>query len=139
MPILHEWDSTDGYLRTVLIGPVGFEDMCRHLEAVARADAFGRAELIDARAVDGPPPSLSELRRLAGRARDLMGKTPPGPRAIVVDGSPVNTLVAELFSVFMAGPMQIDVFTSEAAARRWLRERSTPTRPELVGREQQAS
>jgi len=99
--------------------------MCRHLEAVARADAFGRAELIDARAVDGPPPSLSELRRLAGRARDLMGKTPPGPRAIVIDGSPVNTLVAELFSVFMAGPMQIDVFTSEAAARRWLREQTT--------------
>jgi len=113
--------------------------MCRHLEAVARADAFGRAELIDARAVDGPPPSLSELRRLAGRARDLMGKTPPGPRAIVIDGSPVNTLVAELFSVFMAGPMQIDVFTSEAAARRWLRQQSTPVGPELVGREQQAS
>jgi hypothetical protein len=65
-----------------------------------------------------------------------MGKTPPGPRAIVVDGSPVNTLVAELFSVFMAGPMQIDVFTSEAAARRWLRQQSTPTAPELVGREQ---
>lgn len=126
MPILHEWDSTDGYLRTVLIGPVGFDDMSHHLDAVARADAFGRPELIDARAVDGPPPSLSELRRLAGRARDLMGKTPPGPRAIVVDGSPVNTLVAELFSVFMAGPMNIDVFTSEAAARRWLREQFTP-------------
>ena len=123
MPILHEWDSTDGYLRTVLIGPVGFEDMSHHLDAVARANAFGRAELIDARAVDGPPPSLSELRRLAGRARDLIGKQLPGPRAIVVDGSPVNTLVAELFSVFMAGPMHIDVFTSEAAARRWLRER----------------
>lgn len=97
--------------------------MSHHLETVARADAFGRAELIDARAVDGAPPSLSELRRLAGRARDLMGKIPPGPRAIVVNGSPVNTLVAELFSVFMAGPMAIDVFTSEAAARRWLRER----------------
>ncbi len=135
MPILHEWDSTDGYLRTVLIGPVGFEDMSRHLEAVARADAFGRAELIDARAVDGPPPSLAELRRLAGRARDLMGKTCPGPRAIVVDGSPVNTLVAELFSVFMAGPMHIDVFTSEASARRWLREQATPVAAELVERQ----
>lgn len=106
--------------------------MSHHLDAVARADAFGRAELIDARAVDGPPPSLSELRRLAGRARDLMGRTPPGPRAIVVDGSPVNTLVAELFSVFMAGPMNIDVFTSEAAARRWLREKSTPVSADAV-------
>ena len=66
----------------------------------------------------------------------LMGKTPPGPRAIVVDGSPVHTLVAELFSVFMAGPMHIDVFTSEAAARRWLRERSTPAGAELMERAQ---
>jgi hypothetical protein len=106
--------------------------MCRHLEAVARADAFGRAELIDARAVDGPPPSLSELRRLAGRARDLMGKTSPGPRAIVIDGSPVNTLVAELFTVFMAGPMHIDVFTSEAAARRWLREQTTSAHADVL-------
>jgi len=136
MPILHEWDSTDGYLRTVLIGPVGFEDMSHHLEAVARADAFGRAELIDARAVDGAPPSLAELRRLAGRARDLMGKTSPGPRAIVVNGSPVNTLVAELFSVFMAGPMAIDVFTSEAAARRWLRERLSPVEANVAERSQ---
>jgi hypothetical protein len=120
----------------VLIGPVGFEDMSHHLDAVARADAFGRAELIDARAVDGPPPSLSELRRLAGRARDLAGKTPPGPRAIVVDGSPVNTLVAELFCVFMVGPMSIDVFTSEAAARRWLRERSSAAQPQLTAPEQ---
>jgi hypothetical protein len=106
--------------------------MSIHLDAVARADAFGRAELIDARAVDGPPPSLSELRRLAGRARDLIGQTPPGPRAIVVNGSPVNTLVAELFSVFMAGPMAIDVFTSEAAARRWLREQSCQTDASLT-------
>ncbi len=106
--------------------------MSHHLDAVARADAFGRAELIDARAVDGPPPSLSELRRLAGRARDLMGKTTPGPRAIVVDGSPVNMLVAELFTVFMSGPMTIDVFTSEAAARRWLREK-TATAPAYAG------
>jgi hypothetical protein len=64
-----------------------------------------------------------------------MGKTPPGPRAIVVDGSPVNTLVAELFSVFMAGPMHIDVFTSEAAARRWLREKSTQAAAEVVERQ----
>jgi len=110
--------------------------MSHHLEAVAQADAFGRAELIDARAVEGPPPSLSELRRLAGRARDLMGKTPPGPRAIVVNGSPVNTLVAELFTVFMAGPMSINVFTSEAAARRWLREQLSSTDGTLTERQQ---
>jgi len=117
MPILHEWNTADGTMRTVLVGPVGYEDMSRHLDEVARADAFSRPEIIDARGTDGPPPSLSELRRLAGRARDLMGRTPPGPRAIIVEG-PVNHLVAELFSVFMSGPMRIDVFTSEAVARR---------------------
>jgi hypothetical protein len=123
MPILHEWNAPNGVLRTVLIGPVGFEEIYRHLDEVAEANAFPRAELIDARATDGPPPSFSELRRLAAHARDLMGGAKPGPRAIVIDPSPLNKLAVELFCVFMSGPMNIDFFTSEAEARRWLRDR----------------
>jgi hypothetical protein len=124
MPILHEWNSPDGLLRTVLVGPVGFKEISQHLDDVAAAGMFGRAELIDARGTNGPPPSFSELRRLAARARDLGGATKPGPRAIVIGADPVTRLVSELFSVFMSGPMNIDVFTSEAEARRWLRQRS---------------
>ena len=120
MPILREWHSPDGLLRTVLVGPVSFEDMNEHLDQVAQANAFPRAELIDARAVESPPPSLAELRRLAARARDLMGRVPPGPRALVVETA-VGQLVAELFSIFMSGPMRVSVFRSEATARRWLK------------------
>ncbi len=122
MPILHEWDANEP-LRTVLIGRVTYEDMIVHIDAVARAGAFARPEIIDARRVEGPPPSLSELRRLAAHARDVMGEA-PAPRAIVINGSAVNALVAELFSVFMAGPMEMHVSRSEVEALRWLRERS---------------
>jgi hypothetical protein len=52
-----------------------------------------------------------------------MGGVKPGPRAIVIDPSPLNALAVELFCVFMSGPMNIDFFTSEAEARRWLRDR----------------
>jgi hypothetical protein len=127
-------------MRTVLVGPVGYDDIIRHLDQVARADAFGCAEIIDTRGTDGPPPSLSELRRLAAHARDLMGRGRPGPRAIIVDTA-INQLVSELFSIFMSGPMRIEVFTSESGARKWLREqldRSAPPR-ESVGTGVQAS
>jgi hypothetical protein len=52
MPILHEWNAPNGVLRTVLIGPVGFDEIYRHLDEVAEAGAFPRAELIDARGTD---------------------------------------------------------------------------------------
>jgi hypothetical protein len=107
----------------VLIGPVGFDEIYRHLDEVAEAGAFPRPELIDARGTEGPPPTFAELRRLAARARDLMGGAKPGPRAIVIESSPLNNLAVELFCVFMSGPMNIDFFTSEAEARRWLRDR----------------
>lgn len=115
-------------MRTVLVGPVGYEDIRRHLDEVAQADAFGCAEIIDTRGTDGPPPSLSELRRLAAHARDLIGRLPPGPRAIIVDTA-INQLVSEVFSVFMSGPMRIEVFTSESSARKWLRDQLGRTEP----------
>jgi len=101
----------------------------------SEAGAFPRAELIDARATEGPPPTFTELRRLAARARDLMGVAKPGPRAIVIDPSPLNALAVELFCVFMSGPMNIDFFTSEAEARRWLRDRLNGTGPAVDRRD----
>ncbi len=121
MPILHEWDNSEEPMRTVLLGPVGYEDMYRHLDDVAAAHAFPRAELIDARGVEGSGPTLAELRQLAGRARDLSRDGKLGPRAIVTEGGLVSLTVCKLFTAFMTGPMRIEVFTSEAAALRWLR------------------
>jgi len=80
---------------------------------------FRRAELIDARGATGPGPSVTELWQLADHARRLMAGIKPGPRAIVVEHW-LHYWTARVFSNFLTGPLAIEVFQSEPAARRWL-------------------
>jgi len=117
--ILYEWEASHAILRTVLVGPVSAEDIRQHLNKMARAEMFGRAELIDARGTVGPAPSVSELWSLADHARRLMAGLELGPRAIVVDDI-FNYWVSRVFANFMSGPMAIEVFRTEPAARQWL-------------------
>jgi hypothetical protein len=117
--ILYEWEASHAILRTVLVGPVGYEDIRQHLNKMARAQMFGRAELIDARGTSCPPPSVAELWLLADHARRLMSGLTLGPRAIVVENL-FHYCTARVFANFLSGPMPIEVFRTEPAARQWL-------------------
>ncbi|HUL72889.1 MAG TPA: hypothetical protein VLT86_07295 [Vicinamibacterales bacterium] len=121
--ILYEWEASHAILRTVLVGPVSAEDIRQHLNAMAKAEMFGRAELIDARGTVGPAPSVSELWLLADHARRLMAGLGLGPRAMVVDDT-FNYWVARVFANFLSGLMPIEVFRTEPAARQWLLSQS---------------
>jgi len=116
----YEWEPSHEILRTVVIGPITREDIQQHIERVARARWFGRAELIDARAAIGSL-SVSDLRTLASQFRQVSASATPAPRAVVVEEL-LNYCLARLFSNLVTGPARFEVFRTEAAARRWLRK-----------------
>ncbi len=114
--------SETGFVTTIVVGPVGLDEIRVHLREARRRQAHLLPGVVDLRNAHCEPVTLRDLLSMARLAWDTIGEA-SAPRAVVV-GSRRHFEWARMFAGLVAGWVSIGVFTDAQEAWRWLEHRA---------------
>jgi hypothetical protein len=103
-------------------GPVTIEQLEEHFDAIAVANAMGYAKLFDASLVQ-PRYTDDDVMRMGARLSAYTANLPSGPLAVVGQSEEV-LITFRRFVNISPSTRPAQIFTSEAAARAWLKSQT---------------
>jgi len=122
LPLRWQIDHQKKFVHIVAEGPVTIEQMEEHFDAIAIADAMGYAKLFDATRAE-PLYTDDDVMRMGARLSAYTANLPSGPLAVVGHREEVLITFRRFINISPSTrPAQI--FTSEAAARAWLKSQT---------------
>jgi hypothetical protein len=122
LPLRWQIDHQKKFVHIVAEGPVTIEQMEEHFDAIAVADAMGYAKLFDATRAE-PLYTDEDVMRMGARLSAYTANLPSGPLAVVGHSEEVLVTFRRFVNISPSTrPAQI--FTSEAAARAWLKSQT---------------
>jgi len=122
LPLRWQIDHQKKFVHIVAEGPVTIEQMEEHFDAIAVADAMGYAKLFDATRAE-PLYTDEDVMRMGARLSAYTVNLPSGPLAVV--GQREEVLITfRRFVNISPSKRPAQIFTSEAAARAWLKSQT---------------
>jgi hypothetical protein len=119
MPITFRAEHGAKVIVTTATGIVSCADILDHIQAKVVSDVLSYAELFDARDVTLDV-SVAELKSIAVKSREAIGKHQPGRVAVLTDSSFIYGLAKLYASLTEKDNPQFKIFQDMDAARSWI-------------------